>query len=57
MTDPHEEPVVYRDKRRLDPETGEVRTPPGDQQVPGAGGGPAGEDRPVQDERAAAADA
>ncbi|MEH3077368.1 nucleotide exchange factor GrpE [Quadrisphaera setariae] len=51
-----EEPVVVRDKRRLDPETGEVRTPPGDQ-VPGAGGGPSGADRPAQDERAAAADA
>ncbi|MEH3078842.1 MAG: nucleotide exchange factor GrpE [Quadrisphaera sp.] len=51
-----EEPVVVRDKRRLDPETGEVRTPPADQ-VPGAGGGPSGADRPAQDERAAAADA
>lgn len=52
-----EEPVVVRDRRRLDPETGEVRTPPGDQQVPGAGGAPAGADRLEQDERAAAADA
>jgi len=39
MTDPNEEPVVYRDKRRLDPETGEVRTPPGESPLPGAAGG------------------
>jgi len=38
MTDPNEEPVVYRDKRRLDPETGEVRTPPGESPLPGAEG-------------------
>ncbi|MGQ7295706.1 nucleotide exchange factor GrpE [Quadrisphaera sp. KR29] len=36
-----EEPVVVRDRRRLDPETGAVRTPAGDPQVPGAGGAPA----------------
>lgn len=29
-----EEPVVVRDRRRIDPETGEVRTPPGDAPAP-----------------------
>jgi molecular chaperone GrpE len=41
----HEEPVV-RDKRRIDPDTGEVRHPESDAAAPAAGGAPdaAGED-------------
>ncbi|PWJ55854.1 molecular chaperone GrpE [Quadrisphaera granulorum] len=45
-----EEPVVVRDKRRLDPETGTVRTPPGEQPLAGAAS------QPEQGEQAFTAD-
>jgi molecular chaperone GrpE len=43
--------VVIRDKRRIDPVTGEVRTPAGEQPagVPPAAGGPGGEQMSEQD--------
>ena len=33
----HEEPVSFQDKRRIDPETGQVRQPAGEQAAPGGG--------------------
>lgn len=45
MTEPNQEPVTVTDKRRIDPETGEVRHVPPGPETPGAPGGtvPAGD--------------
>lgn len=45
MTEPNQEPVTVTDKRRIDPETGEVRHVPPGPEAPGAPGGtaPAGD--------------
>lgn len=42
-----EEPVVVRDRRRIDPETGEVRTPPGDAPTPPGSGAPPATEAPL----------